>query len=119
MPEFARHYGFSVAEPSKPDGFLRDGETLTIGGLAVRILHTPGHSPGGICLHVGEVVFSGDTLLAGSVGRTDIPGGSREQLISSIRTKLLPLPDGTVVHTGHGPPTTIGDERAYNPFLVG
>jgi glyoxylase-like metal-dependent hydrolase (beta-lactamase superfamily II) len=119
MPEFARHYGFSVAEPPKPDGLLRDGDTLTVGGLAVRVYHTPGHSPGGVCLHAGGALFSGDTLLAGSMGRTDIPGGSRDQLVASIRAKLLPLPDETVVYTGHGPNTTIGDERAFNPFLIG
>ena len=119
MPEFARHYGFSVADPPQPHGFLRDGDILSVGGLAVRVYHTPGHSAGGVCLHVGDALFSGDTLLAGSIGRTDIPGGSYPELIASIRKKLLVLPDATVVHTGHGPQTTIGDEREYNPFLIG
>ena len=119
MPEYARHYGFSVADPPQPDGFLRDGDIIPIGDLAVRVYHTPGHSPGGVCFHVGDVVFSGDSLLAGSVGRTDIPGGSTPELIASIRAKLLALPDATVVYTGHGPQTTIADERAYNPFLIG
>lgn len=119
MPEYARHYGFSVADPPQPDGFLRDGDILPIGDLALRVYHTPGHSPGGVCFHVGDVVFSGDSLLAGSVGRTDIPGGSYPELIASIRAKLLALPDATVVYTGHGPQTTIADERAYNPFLIG
>ncbi len=119
MPEYARHYGFSVADPPQPDGFLRDGDILPIGDLALRVYHTPGHSPGGVCFHVGDVVFSGDSLLAGSIGRTDIPGGSYPELIASIRAKLLALPDATVVYTGHGPQTTIADERAYNPFLIG
>ena len=119
LPEFARHYGFSGGEPPQPDGFLRDGDVLTVGDLAVRVYHTPGHSPGGVCLHAGDALFSGDTLMAGSIGRTDIPGGSYEELIASIRRKLLVLPDSTVVYTGHGPRTTIGDEREYNPFLIG
>jgi len=119
MPEYARHYGFSVADPPQPDGFLRDGDIIPIGDLAVRVYHTPGHSPGGVCFHVGEALFSGDSLMAGSIGRTDIPGGSTPELIASIRAKLLALPDATVVYTGHGPQTTIADERAYNPFLIG
>ena len=119
MPEVARHYGFSVADPPQPDGFLRDGDIIPVGEISVRVYHTPGHSPGGVCLHVGEAVFSGDTLLAGSIGRTDIPGGSYEELVASIRAKLLSLPDATVVYTGHGPQTSIGDERQYNPFLLG
>jgi glyoxylase-like metal-dependent hydrolase (beta-lactamase superfamily II) len=119
LPEVARQYGFSVAEPPEPDGFLRDGDIIAVGEMAVRVYHTPGHSPGGVCLHVGEVLFSGDTLFAGSVGRTDLPGGSYEELIASIRAKLLPLPDTTLVYTGHGPRTSIGDEREYNPFLIG
>ncbi len=119
MPEFARHYGFSVADPPQPHGFLRHGDILSVGDLAVRVYHTPGHSAGGVCLHVGNALFSGDTLLAGSIGRTDIPGGSYPELIASIRRELLVLPDATVVYAGHGPQTTIGDEREYNPFLIG
>lgn len=119
LPEAAGYYGFRCADPPEPDGFLRDGDLIPVGGLAVGVYHTPGHSPGGVCLHVGEVVFSGDTLFAGSIGRTDLPGGCYEDLIASIRTKLLPLPDVTVVYTGHGPQTSIGDERQYNPFLIG
>lgn len=119
MPEYARHYGFSVADPPQPDGFLHDGDIIPIGDLSVLVYHIPGHSPGGVCFHVGGVVFSGDSLLAGSIGRTDIPGGSSAELIASIRTKLLALPDATVVYTGHGPQTTIADERKYNPFLIG
>ena len=119
LPEVARQYGFSVAEAPEPDGFLRDGDIIPVGGMAVRVYHTPGHSPGGVCLHVGEALFSGDTLFAGSIGRTDLPGGSYQKLVASIRAKLLPLPDATLVYTGHGPHTSIGDEREYNPFLIG
>ena len=119
LPEVARHYGFSVADPPHPDGFLRDGDVIPVGETAIRVYHTPGHSPGGVCLGAGDVLFSGDTLLAGSIGRTDIPGGSSEELVASIRAKLLPLPDATLVYTGHGPQTSIGDERQYNPFLIG
>lgn len=119
MPEFARYYGFSVADPPRPDGFLREGDVIPIGDLAVRVYHTPGHSPGGVCLHVGGALFSGDSLMAGSIGRTDMAGGSYQELVASIRAKLLALPDATVVYAGHGPQTTIADERAYNPFLIG
>ena len=92
---------------------------MTIGELAGTVVHTPGHTPGSICLHVPELdlLLAGDTLFAGSVGRTDLPGGSWETLQRSIRERLLNLPDGTLVIPGHGPATTIGDERATNPFL--
>lgn len=96
---------------------LEDGEIVEIGELSFQVAHTPGHTPGGICL-IGEgVVFSGDTLFAQSVGRTDFPGGSHAQLINSIKSKLLPLPDELKVLPGHGPATSIGDEREMNPFI--
>ena len=88
-----------------------------MGQLRFRILHTPGHTPGGICLAGDGVLFSGDTLFAGSVGRTDFPGGSHATLMRSIKEKLMVLPDNTLVYPGHGPSTTIGEERAGNPFL--
>ena len=99
------------------DRILEDGDVIEIGGIVFRVIHTPGHTPGGICLLAGEVLFSGDTLFAGSIGRTDFPGGSHEQLIESIRSRLLILPDDTLVYPGHGPQTTIGIERAQNPWL--
>ena len=110
---------FGEFEPLSPpaDRLLRDGDEIEIGGLVFRVIHTPGHTPGGICLLLGEMLFSGDTLFAGSIGRTDFPNGSHEQLIRSIRERLLPLPDDTTVYPGHGPETTIGIERASNPFL--
>jgi len=102
------------------DQFLREGDTLRWGPLALEVLHTPGHSPGSLSLHLpGEQprIFSGDTLFQGSIGRTDLWGGSFEQIMQSIRDALLSFPDETPVYPGHGPPTTIGQERESNPFL--
>lgn len=99
------------------DRLLKEGDEVMVGELHFGVLHTPGHTPGGICLAVGDVLFSGDTLFAGSIGRSDFPGGSHRQLIESIRTKLLILPDDTVVYPGHGPSTTIVAERTSNPWL--
>ncbi len=106
-----------VKSPPPPDRLLRDGDWIDVGDLHFEVLHTPGHSSGGICLSGHGVVFSGDTLFNSGIGRTDFPGMSHERLIKSIREKLMVLPDETVVYPGHGPPTTIGDERRENPFL--
>jgi glyoxylase-like metal-dependent hydrolase (beta-lactamase superfamily II) len=106
-----------VKSPPRPDRLLEDGDRIDIGDLHFAVLHTPGHSPGGICLYGHGVVFSGDTLFKLGIGRTDFPGCSHERLIQSIRQKLMVLPDETIVYPGHGPPTTIGDERRANPFL--
>jgi len=106
-----------VKSPPRPDRILMDGDPIDVGDLHFEVLHTPGHSPGGICLSGHGVVFSGDTLFNLGIGRTDFPGMSHERLITSIREKLMVLPDKTVVYPGHGPPTTIGDERRGNPFL--
>jgi len=103
--------------PPPPERLLRDGDSLDVGGLHFEVLHTPGHTPGGICLLGEGVVFSGDTLFNYGIGRTDLPGGSYHRLVESIRSRLLTLPDDTVVYPGHGPETTIGAERAGNPFL--
>jgi len=102
------------------DRVLNENDEIQVGALSFRVIHTPGHTPGGICLYAeGDppVLLAGDTLFAGSVGRSDFPGGSHEQLIDSIKTKLLVLPDETRVYTGHGPVTTIGEEKDSNPFL--
>jgi len=108
------------AEPLlKPDMPLKDGDTIEVGDLSFTVLHTPGHSPGGISLYGHGMVFVGDTLFNFSIGRTDFPGCSHQQLIDSINSKLMTLPDETVVYPGHGPQTTIATERRYNPFLVG
>jgi len=106
-----------VKSPPRPDRLLKDGECIEVGDLQFEVLHTPGHSSGGICLSGHGVVFSGDTLFNLGIGRTDFPGCSHERLIKSIREKLMVLPDETIVYPGHGPATTIGDERRANPFL--
>ena len=102
------------------DVLLDDGDAIDEAGVRLEVLHTPGHTPGGICLYVPQegVVFVGDTLFADSIGRTDFPGGSTGQLVSSIRDRLLPLPDETVVYPGHGMRTTIAREKRSNPFLI-
>lgn len=106
-----------LKSPPRPDRLLRDGASVDVGNLHFEVLYTPGHSSGGICLSGHGVVFSGDTLFNSGIGRTDFPGMSHERLIRSIREKLMVLPDETVVYPGHGPSTTIGDERRGNPFL--
>jgi len=108
------------AEPlPKPDMSLQDGQAIEVGDLSFTVLHTPGHSPGGISLYGHGMVFVGDTLFNFSIGRTDFPGCSHQQLIESINSKLLTLPDETIVYPGHGPKTTIRAERQHNPFLIG
>ncbi len=101
------------------DETLEDGDIITIGRMKLKVLHTPGHTKGGISLQVDEVIFSGDTLFADGVGRTDLPGGSHEELLLSIKNKILIYPDETIVYPGHGPYTTVGEERKGNPFLTG
>ncbi len=135
--EHALAYGIRVPRTAPPDRFLADGETVSWGALEGTVIHTPGHSPGGICLRVAgalveqnpfeeqalekgsfpDWVFCGDTLFQGSIGRTDLPGGSQEELLRMIRERLLVLPDATVVAPGHGPLTTISAEKRINPFL--
>jgi glyoxylase-like metal-dependent hydrolase (beta-lactamase superfamily II) len=102
------------------DVLLDEGDVIEQAGIALGVLHTPGHTPGGICLYSREhsIVFVGDTLFAGSVGRTDFPGGNMDLLIKSIKEKLLSLPDDTIVLPGHGPGTKIADEKLANPFLT-
>jgi len=106
-----------VKSPPQPDRLLKDGDLIDLGNLHFKVLYTPGHSSGGICLLGHGVVFSGDTLFKLGIGRTDFPGMSHERLIKSIREKLMVLPDETIVYPGHGPATIIGDERRGNPFL--
>jgi len=105
-------------EQPPPDRDLVAGQQLQVGGLSFDVRHTPGHSPGSVCFVGHGAVFSGDVLFAGSIGRTDLPGGDFETLIASIERELLPLPDDTIVYSGHGPETTIGRERRTNPFLT-
>ena len=123
--EMGAMFGLKV-EPQPPiDVFYTPGQVIPFGTYDVRVHHTPGHCPGGICLQIGKKgtagteLFVGDTLFAGSIGRTDLPGGDYNTLIASIRNVLLPLGDACIVHSGHGPDTTIGQERLTNPFLNG
>lgn len=95
---------------------VEDLAEIKLDDLVLQVIHTPGHTPGGICLKSAQVVFTGDTLFAGGIGRTDFPGASYEQLIKSIRDKLLVLPDETVIYPGHGPCSTIGEEKRSNPY---
>ncbi len=100
-----------------PDFYLTDGETLTVAGMDFTIAATPGHTPGGVCIKLDDLVFCGDTIFLESVGRTDLPGGSYDALLEGIKKKILPLPDATKLLPGHGPATTVGWERRRNPFL--
>ncbi len=110
--------GLEIEEPLVPDRLLKDGETLIVGAHRLTVVHTPGHSPGHITL-VGEgLALVGDVIFAGSIGRTDLPGGDFVTLMNSITRHILTLPDETVLYPGHGPATTVGRERATNPFLV-
>jgi glyoxylase-like metal-dependent hydrolase (beta-lactamase superfamily II) len=121
--EMGAMFGLKV-EPQPPiDLFYTPAETIAFGAYHARVHHTPGHCPGGVCLQIGKTgtsgkeLFVGDTLFAGSIGRTDLPGGDYDTLIASIRNVLFPLGDDAIVHSGHGPDTTIGRERRTNPFL--
>ncbi len=115
--DHAALYGLSAVSSPPPTRFIADGDVLRIGTVQLKVIHVPGHSPGGICLLTQDHLFSGDALFAGSVGRTDLPGGDSEALIAGIRSRLLILLDETVVHPGHGPDTTIGREKKVNPFV--
>ena len=116
-PSQAMAFGLRLDPLPPPDREFADGEPARVGGLSFDVLHTPGHSPGSVSLAGHGVVFVGDVLFAGSVGRTDLPGGDAGTLLASIREKLYALPDDTVVYAGHGPATTIGAEQAHNPFV--
>jgi hydroxyacylglutathione hydrolase len=113
-------FGGQASPPA--DRTVTDGDVIQVGSLGLRVLHTPGHSPGGMCLHLNHVVFTGDTLFVVAVGRTDFPGCSWTELLQSIKAKLLTLPDETIVYPGHNygpaPSSTIGEERLHNPFLA-
>jgi len=116
LDRMAGAFGLKADNSPAPDRTLDDGDTLSVGELRLTVLHTPGHTPGGISLHTNGCVFVGDTLFQGSIGRTDFPGGDFNTLIRSIRTKLFALDEQTTVYTGHGPETTIGTEKRTNPF---
>lgn len=120
MEEQAGWLGVATPEVAPPDHSPADLEAVRVRGVEAQVIYTPGHTEGSVCLLVpaASLLLAGDTLFAGSVGRTDLPGGHHGRLIESIRERLLPLPDATVVVPGHGPETTIGEERVSNPFLV-
>ena len=120
MDEQAKWLGVATPEVRPPDHSPADNETVSIRGIEGKILYTPGHTEGSLCLHLPEhnLLLAGDTLFADSIGRTDFPGGNQDKLFASIRDRLLPLPDKTVVVPGHGPETTLAAERVTNPFVL-
>ncbi len=114
-------FGVKTPRQPAPDMLLEGGERLKAGGLTIEVIHTPGHTAGGVCLYARKekLLFTGDTIFSGSVGRTDFPGGSHEALMDSITKKILPLGDDIAVLPGHGPRSTIGEEKESNPFVAG
>jgi hydroxyacylglutathione hydrolase len=117
LSQSALMFGMSVENSPPADFLLNEGDDVTFGEITLKVIHTPGHSMGGICLYTKGHLFAGDTLFAGSIGRTDLPGGDYDTLISSIKDKLLGLDEDTIVYTGHGPETNIASEKRMNPFL--
>ena len=113
----AQRWLIDIDQPPNPDRFIKEGDKIKIGKFELEVLHTPGHSPGGVSFLYDKMVFCGDTLFQGSIGRTDFIKGSLEELTNSIKTRLYSLPDETIVYAGHGPVTTIGDEKKYNAFV--
>lgn len=113
----AAAWGMSAENSPPPDRTIDEGDAISVGTITFKVIHTPGHTPGGISLHADGYLFVGDTLFAGSVGRTDFPGGDFDTLRSSIQDKLFELGDEVQVFTGHGPETTIGEEKRHNPFV--
>jgi glyoxylase-like metal-dependent hydrolase (beta-lactamase superfamily II) len=116
LDRMAGAFGLKADNSPAPDRLVEDGDAITVGELCFTVIHTPGHTPGGISLHADSSVFVGDTLFPGSIGRTDFPGGDFDTLLSSIRQRLFVLDEATTVYTGHGPETTIGKEKRFNPF---
>lgn len=118
--QMAYYYGITMEASPGPAGYLEEGDEVKLGDSTLRVIFTPGHCPGEICLYNAEqkILIAGDVLFEGSIGRTDLPGGDYDTLIQSIRDKIFPLGDDVIVYCGHGPDTTIGKERRTNPFLV-
>lgn len=116
--ESAGIYGFIIDSPPEADKFLEEGNEIPLGHYQIKAFHTPGHSPGSLCYYINDKIFVGDVLFAGSIGRTDLPGGDYRTLINSIREKLFTLPGHTIVYPGHGPHTTIREETNENPFFI-
>jgi len=116
---FAQALMFGLPNPGnpKPDRFIADGDEIALGNLTIKVLHTPGHSPGSVTYFVENKLFVGDLIFAGSIGRTDLPKGNFQTLIHSVQTKIFTLPDSTIIYPGHGPETTVGQEKLTNPFF--
>lgn len=119
LPEQGRMFGMEFTSAPDPLMFLEEGKNVKLGETEIEVIHTPGHSPGGVTFLIKDTAIVGDCLFAGSIGRTDLPGGAQRTLLHSIRTRLLTLPDETQVLPGHGELTTIGEERLTNPYLQG
>lgn len=117
MKDFARNFGLGEVELQNVDGTIKGGDVINFAGKEIKVIHTPGHTQGGVCYLIDDMLFSGDTLFLESVGRTDLPGGNFAQLKSNIQEKLFTLDGGIKVYPGHGPETTIGHEKANNNFL--
>jgi len=118
LDEQATSFGLGSIPRPEVNKFVNNEDKVSFGQKVVKVIHTPGHTPGGVCYYVDNSVFVGDTMFAGSVGRTDFPGSSHETLIKSIKERLFPLGDSVTVYSGHGPSTTIGNEKSHNPFLT-
>lgn len=116
---YSSQFGISYKTPHPPGRLLREDDIVSIAGLDLTVIHTPGHTPGSISLYTSGKVFTGDTLFRRGIGTTMMPGSSRSQLINSIKSKLMPLPDDTIIYPGHGRETTIGAERKDNPYVNG
>ncbi len=119
LPEQASQFGFGESEAFEPDRWLEDGDTVEVGNIKLQVIHAPGHTPGHVVFYdpAGRQAIVGDVLFQGSIGRTDFPGGSHQELMHSIREKLFPLGDDIEFIAGHGPNSTFGDERRHNPFV--
>lgn len=117
----AARWGLTLSKPPAPEELLSEGQEIQVGNVTFHVLYTPGHAPGHVSFHVPQesVLFDGDVLFQGSIGRTDLPGADRQTLMQTIREKVMILPDDTQVLSGHGNPTTVGQERRQNPFLQG
>ncbi len=118
-PRQGAMFGLGVDKPPAPDVLVRDGDIVPFVDQQFRVLHTPGHTPGHVAFVCGGLAFVGDLIFAGSIGRTDLPGGSHLALVRSVREKIFTLPDDTILLPGHGPATTVGEERRSNPFFTG
>lgn len=116
---FSSQFGIEYRTPHPPDRLLREGDIVRVGGVEFKVIHTPGHTPGSICLQTGDTVFTGDTIFHRGIGTTLMPGSSRSQLLESIQDRIMTLPDETKLYPGHGRETTVGTERRENPYTRG